>query len=267
MDLLSSWVRQLDGPPPLCPVLPVDPGFSRTASTLHSGMPPNGAILRVDRVSKRFREGDAEHLVLDAVSLRIRAGEFVALAGPSGAGKSTLLNIISGMDLPDSGEVHLGDTELSRLPETARTLIRRERMGFVFQFFNLIPTLTVLENVVLPLELNGRADAGDHALAMLRRVGLERRAGTFPDRLSGGEQQRVAIARALVHEPLLVLADEPTGNLDDENAEIVIDVLESVTREASRTLLVVTHSDDIVRRADRVLSLRHGTVEEKPSHR
>jgi len=220
-------------------------------------------VVRVDRVSRRYREGDTEHLVLDGVSAEIDRGQFVVLAGPSGAGKSTLLNIISGMDLPDAGDVFLGATALNRLSERERTLFRRERMGFVFQFFNLIPTLTVVENVLLPLELNGRARGESKARAMLERVGLDRRADAFPDRLSGGEQQRVAIARALVHEPLIVLADEPTGNLDDENAEVVLDILESVTRQAGRTLLVVTHSDEIVRRADRVLILRHGHVEER----
>jgi putative ABC transport system ATP-binding protein len=224
-------------------------------------------VVRVDAVTKRYREGDTEHVVLDGVSAGIDRGQFVVLAGPSGAGKSTLLNIISGMDLPDAGDVFLGGTALNRLTERERTLFRRERMGFVFQFFNLIPTLTVLENVVLPLELNGRTGADEQARAMLERVGLERRADAYPDRLSGGEQQRVAIARALVHEPLIVLADEPTGNLDDENAEAVLDILESVTRQVGRTLLVVTHSDEIVRRADRVLTLRHGHIEERVSSR
>jgi putative ABC transport system ATP-binding protein len=221
-------------------------------------------VLRVDGVTKRYREGDTVHLVLDDVSTAIDSGQFVALAGPSGAGKSTLLNIISGMDLPDAGNVFLGTTALNRLTERERTLVRRERMGFVFQFFNLIPTLTVLENVVLPLELNDIPDREARARTMLERVGLDRRADTYPDRLSGGEQQRVAIARALVHEPLIVLADEPTGNLDDENAEVVLDILEAVTRQVGRTLLVVTHAEDIVRRADRVLTLRHGHIEERP---
>jgi putative ABC transport system ATP-binding protein len=231
-------------------------------------MQTNGSpVVRVDGVTRRYPEGDTVHVVLDAVSAEIDRGQFVVLAGPSGAGKSTLLNIISGMDRPDAGDVFLGGTALNRLSERERTLFRRERMGFVFQFFNLIPTLTVLENVLLPLELNGQAGGESKARAMLERVGLERRAGAFPDRLSGGEQQRVAIARALVHEPLIVLADEPTGNLDDENAEAVLDVLESVTRQAGRTLLVVTHSDEIVRRADRVLTLRHGRIEERPPSR
>jgi putative ABC transport system ATP-binding protein len=216
----------------------------------------------LEEVCKSFREGDTEHRVLDGATAHIGAGEFVVLLGPSGSGKSTLLNIIGGMDAPDAGRVIVAGESIGELDERQRTLFRRERLGFVFQFFNLIPTLTVEENLLLPLELNGRAADAGIARAMLDRVGLGGRSRTFPDRLSGGEQQRVAIARALIHEPALVLADEPTGNLDDDNAEAVLDVLETVTRDAGRTLLVVTHSDRIVERADRVLELRHGRLEE-----
>jgi putative ABC transport system ATP-binding protein len=219
-------------------------------------------VVQVVDVRKRYREGDAEHIVLDGASVEVRAGEFVVLVGPSGSGKSTLLNLVGGMDLPDSGDVTVDGVSLVRMSERERTLFRRRRLGFVFQFFNLLPTLTVEENLLLPLELNGRAADGE-ALAMLERVGLSARARAFPDRLSGGEQQRVAIARALVHGPVLVLADEPTGNLDDDNAESVLDVLESVTRAAGRTLIVVTHSDRVVGRADRVLELRHGRIVER----
>jgi putative ABC transport system ATP-binding protein len=218
--------------------------------------------IRIVDVHKRFLEGDTEHVVLDGASTRVAQGEFVALLGPSGSGKSTLLNLVGGMDLPDAGDVIVGGIVLNRLGEHERTLFRRRRLGFIFQFFNLLPTLTVLENLLLPMELNGRTDGESRALDILEQVGLRSRAASFPDRLSGGEQQRVAIARALIHEPELVLADEPTGNLDDDNAESVLDVLESVTRALGRTLLVVTHSDDIVRRADRVLTLRHGRLEE-----
>ena len=219
-------------------------------------------VVRVEDVRKSYREGDAEHTVLDGASVAVRAGEFVVLLGPSGSGKSTLLNLIGGIDLPDAGDVIVGGVSLVAMNERERTLFRRRRLGFVFQFFNLLPTLTVEENLLLPLELNGRT-ANGAARAMLERVGLGARAGAFPDRLSGGEQQRVAIARALIHEPILVLADEPTGNLDDDNAESVLDVLESVTRAAGRTLIVVTHSDRVVQRADRVLELRHGRILER----
>jgi len=222
------------------------------------------AWVRLRDVRKRYREGDAEHVVLDGVSADIGEAEMVVLLGPSGSGKSTLLNIIGGMDAPDSGTVWVGDVALTDLPERERTLFRRGRLGFVFQFFNLIPTLTVEENLRLPLELNGLGSIAERAQSALASVGLADRAGAFPDRLSGGEQQRVAIARALVHEPMLVLADEPTGNLDDDTAESVLDLLERLTRSAGRTLIVVTHSDQVVRRADRALALRHGRLEERP---
>ncbi len=220
-------------------------------------------LIRLTDVRKSYREGDAEHVVLDGVSACVGAGEFVVLLGPSGSGKSTLLNLVGGIDLPDAGEIVVGGVSLGRLDERARTLFRRRRVGFIFQFFNLLPTLTVAENLLLPLELNGRRADPAVAHALLERVGLARRADTFPDRLSGGEQQRVAIARALVHEPVLVLADEPTGNLDDDNAEAVLDLLESLTRAAGRTLLVVTHSERVVQRADRVLQLSHGHLLER----
>jgi putative ABC transport system ATP-binding protein len=226
-------------------------------------MHANGdAVVRIADVHRKFREGDTEHVVLDGASATIAAGEIVALLGPSGSGKSTLLNLVGGMDRPDAGDIIIGDTVLNRLSERERTLFRRARLGFVFQFFNLLPTLTVRENLLLPLELNGIEGGETRVRAMLERVGLATRANAFPDRLSGGEQQRIAIARALVHEPILVLADEPTGNLDDENAAAVLDVLESVTRDMGRTLLVVTHSAEVVERADRVITLRHGRLEE-----
>jgi putative ABC transport system ATP-binding protein len=227
----------------------------------------NGAAepaVRLEDLHKSFTEGDAVHVVLDGASATIAAGEFVVLLGPSGSGKSTLLNMVGGMDVPDRGTVTVDGREITALDERARTLFRRARLGFVFQFFNLIPTLTVEENLLLPLELNGRGRESGRVRELLERVGLAGRASAFPDRLSGGEQQRIAIARALVHEPALVLADEPTGNLDDDNAESVLDVLESVTRAAGRTLFVVTHSDRIVERADRVLELSHGRLEERP---
>jgi putative ABC transport system ATP-binding protein len=226
-------------------------------------MQSDRVLVRLSGVRKSYREGDAEHVVLGGVSAEIREGEIVVLLGPSGSGKSTLLNIIGGIDSADSGVVEIGGESLMSMTERERTLFRRRRLGFVFQFFNLIPTLTVEENLLLPLELNDRPANADLARAALARVGLAERAEAFPDRLSGGEQQRIAIARALIHEPVLVLADEPTGNLDDDTAESVLDLLESMTRGSGRTLIVVTHSDRVVRRASRVLELRHGRVEER----
>jgi len=203
-------------------------------------------------------------VVLDGVDATVEAGERVAILGPSGSGKSTLLNLICGIDIPDAGSVRVAGTELTALTERDRTLFRRHEVGFVFQFFNLLPTLTVLENLLLPVELKGHVGVQEEARAraLLAEVGLEGRADAFPDRLSGGEQQRVAVARALVHEPALVLADEPTGNLDEETGVRVADLLEGLVRSDGRTLVVVTHSRDLAGRMDRVLRMNHGRLEE-----
>ncbi|MDA0379394.1 MAG: ABC transporter ATP-binding protein [Bacteroidetes bacterium] len=221
-------------------------------------------LLDVSGLSKSYLEGASERLVLSDVSFSVRRGELVVLLGRSGSGKSTLLNLISGMDVPTSGSVRFGDTDLTRMSDTDRTLFRRHALGIIFQSFNLIPTLTVRENILLPLELagkkNGRTD--EQALAVLQDVGLADRADTFPDRLSGGEQQRVAIARALAHDPLLVLADEPTGNLDFRTAATVMDILESLVHNRSRTMLIATHDRDIISLADRVFSLQGGLLTE-----
>jgi putative ABC transport system ATP-binding protein len=202
--------------------------------------------------------------VLRGVDLRLAPGSFAALLGPSGSGKSTLLNVISGIDLPDRGEVAVGGVRLDRLSERARTLFRRDRIGFVFQFYNLVPTLTVEENLLLPLELAGRTAAADRdrARALLEEVGLGDRARAWPDRLSGGEQQRVAVARALAHGPALVLADEPTGNLDRAAGARILDLLERLVAERGTTLLMVTHAPEAAARADRVLELHEGRVRE-----
>jgi putative ABC transport system ATP-binding protein len=221
-------------------------------------------LLQLRGVTKSYTEGDTTHVVLHGIDTIVGTGQFVALLGPSGSGKSTLLNLISGIDTPDAGEIRIEDTDITRLSERERTLLRRARIGFIFQFYNLIPTLTVEENLLLPLELNGLLDkrGREGALRLLERVGLRDRASTFPDRLSGGEQQRVAIARALVHNPALLLADEPTGNLDTDTGVKVLDLLDELTRGAGKTVLVVTHSDDVVQRADRVMRLRDGHLVE-----
>ena len=219
-------------------------------------------IVRLDRVSKDYREGEDVRHVLRETSAEFAEGEVVAIRGRSGSGKSTLLNLVAGIDIPTAGEVWVAGTCLSRLSPGARTLFRRDHLGFVFQFFNLIPTLTVLENVQLPAELGGRTpeDAAAKARALLAEVGLEGRERTFPDRLSGGEQQRVAIARALVQDPRLLLADEPTGNLDDATGRQVMDLLDRVTRRAGRSLVLVTHSPQVAERADRVFTIDDGHV-------
>lgn len=228
-------------------------------------IPHNDALIVLDRVSKSFSEAGRERIVLHEVSATFASGEFVVLVGKSGSGKSTLLNLVSAIDTPTSGEVTIAGHTLTRLSERDRTLFRRRQIGFVFQFFNLVQTLTVLENLLLPLELNGRMAPSDraHAMNLLDQVGLADRAGTYPDRLSGGEQQRVAVARALVHDPALVLADEPTGNLDAETGRQVLDLLDTLTRQAGKNLLMVTHSPDVVGMADRVFRISEGRLEEE----
>jgi putative ABC transport system ATP-binding protein len=217
------------------------------------------AHLEIQALSKAFAEGGRTRTVLGDLSLAVAEGEIVALMGRSGSGKSTLLNVIAGIDRPDRGAVVVGGTVVSALPERERTLFRRHQIGFVFQFFNLLPTLTVAENVRLPLELVGRKGA-DAVAALLAAVGLADRAGTFPDRLSGGEQQRVAVARALVHEPSLVLADEPTGALDGETGRSVLALLVELARRSRRTMILATHSAEVARAADRVVVLDSGRL-------
>lgn len=218
--------------------------------------------VRTRALVRRVSEGGVDREILRGVDLELARGEFAALLGRSGSGKSTLLNLIGGLDAPDGGEIWIDGERVDDLDETARTILRRRRIGFVFQAFNLVPTLTVLENVLLPLELDGRADAAarERAGSLLEEVGLGDRADSFPDRLSGGEQQRVAVARALAGEPALVLADEPTGNLDHETGDAVLDLLERLVRERGVTLLVVTHSTDAAARADRTLSMDDGQL-------
>ncbi len=220
------------------------------------------AFIRLERLSKRYQEGDRTRTVLEDVTAEFAPGEFVALLGRSGSGKSTLLNLISGIDTPDAGAVWIAGRNLTAMPERDRTLFRRRQIGFVFQFFNLIPTLTVLENVTLPLELDGVALGTARAAAepLLEAVGLPDRAGTYPDRLSGGEQQRVAIARALVHDPALVLADEPTGNLDESTGRAVIELLDRLTRQRRKNMVMVTHSPEAAAWADRVFHIHHGKL-------
>jgi putative ABC transport system ATP-binding protein len=220
------------------------------------------ASLHFHDLTKSYYEGDVRRIVLQNAHAEFQAGEITAILGKSGSGKSTLLNLISGIDAPDSGQVWVNGQELTALSERDRTLFRRARIGFVFQFFNLIPTLTVGENVSLPLELNRipRPQADKRVEDVLESVDLLGRWKTFPEKLSGGEQQRVALARALVHDPLLILADEPTGNLDEETGAQMISLLARLTRERNRTLLMVTHNPEAAAHADRVLRLSHGQL-------
>ncbi|MGR9105999.1 MAG: ABC transporter ATP-binding protein [Gammaproteobacteria bacterium] len=212
----------------------------------------------LSQVSKRYMRAGRDQWIFKGIEARISQGELLVLLGRSGSGKSTLLNLISGIDNPSSGEIAFGELSLTALSESERTRYRRKHIGFVFQAFNLIPTLSVSENLQLPLELNrfprrSQASRIEHWLA---EVGLEDKANEFPDRLSGGEQQRVAIARALVHDPDIILADEPTGNLDLETGRKILDILECCVRKSGKTLIMATHSEEVVGRADRILSIR-----------
>jgi len=217
-------------------------------------------LIRIRDLSKTYEEGGKTRLILDQVSLDIMEGEFFVLLGKSGSGKSTLLNLISAIDKADQGTIAIGETTITALSERQQTLFRRDHIGIVFQFFNLIPTLTVLENITLPRELGGvsRREAENSARILLERVGLANRAATFPDKLSGGEQQRIAIARALAHAPRLVLADEPTGNLDEDNGRQVLQLLLDLTKNMGKTLVMATHNPEIVPLADRVARIHDG---------
>lgn len=220
------------------------------------------SFIQLNKLNKSYIEGANTRIVLDDLDLNISEGEMIVLLGRSGSGKSTILNLISGIDLPDSGVISIGNTNLPELNEKERTLFRRNNIGFIFQSFNLISTLTALENVELPLKLKA-SDNGDitaFAQKFLDEVGLGDRGDSYPDRLSGGEQQRVAIARALAHEPMLILADEPTGNLDYETGETILNILNELVRRNGRTILLATHDRDICSIADRVLELKSGKI-------
>ncbi|HSH03460.1 MAG TPA: ABC transporter ATP-binding protein [Anaerolineae bacterium] len=219
-------------------------------------------VVRLEGITKEFEEGGRTRAVLKGVDEVFYAGDFSLILGQSGSGKSTLLNLISGIDKPTAGDVVVRGEVITKMKERERTLFRRDHIGFIFQFFNLIPTLTVLENVTLPQELAGVR--GGQALAkgerLLAQVGLAGREGAFPDKLSGGEQQRVAIARALAHDPMLVLADEPTGNLDVGTGDQVLELLLNLTRLMGKSLVMVTHNEALVPMADRVFDMRGGQL-------
>jgi len=224
--------------------------------------PDKNINIRLKNLNKSYQEAGKKFEIIENLSANFNHNEIVALIGKSGSGKTTLLNLISGIDRPDSGEVWIGDTLLNGMPEKELTLIRRNRIGIVFQFFNLIPTLTVLENVRLPRDLNSgqklqsTVDAGE----LLSMVGLGDRLNSYPDVLSGGEQQRVAIARALINDPDVILADEPTGNLDEETAGEVLKLLLTLARETGKTMIIATHSNEIIQFADTVYSVHNGKL-------
>ncbi|HSN72755.1 MAG TPA: ABC transporter ATP-binding protein [Steroidobacteraceae bacterium] len=214
-------------------------------------------MLELRNVSKTFGNGDARRAVIDRLSFELRSGEYVALTGESGIGKSTVLNLVAGLEVPDSGQILLADQDLARLDDRARTLLRRRRMGFVFQAFHLLPHLTLAGNVALPLALNGERgrEADRRVRELLEAVGLGDRRDSYPRELSGGEMQRIAVARALVHRPAFVLAYEPTGNLDPESAAHVLSLLREQIKRDGATAILVTHSQVAAQTADRVLQL------------
>jgi putative ABC transport system ATP-binding protein len=223
-------------------------------------------VLVAEHLGKRYRTGNQDILALQDVNLRVQAGEFIVLLGPSGSGKSTLLNILGGLDRPSSGRAWFADHDLSEADDAQLTRYRREHVGFVFQFYNLMPSLTVRENVQLVTDLVPGAMAAEDALA---RVGLQERLDHFPSQLSGGEQQRVAIARAIVKRPQVLLCDEPTGALDYATGKQVLEVIEAINRDLGTTTLVITHNAAIAGMADRVIHLADGSIqrEERPARK
>lgn len=218
-------------------------------------------MVRLEKVSKVYQRGATSITALRGVSLQVPQGQFLALMGPSGSGKSTLLNLISGLDRPTDGEITIDGRSTHGFSESDWTLLRRERLGIVFQFFNLLPGLTAQENVELPLLLSGDPQSQEQAEASLRAVGLAHRASHRPAELSGGEQQRVALARALVHHPALLLADEPTGNLDSKIGHDIVRLIKDLAQANGQTVILATHSREAAAEADRILVMRDGNVE------
>ena len=217
-------------------------------------------ILEVNNLSKVYGEGDTQIKALDSVSFGVNKGEFVAIVGPSGSGKSTLLHILGGVDTPSSGQVLVDGTDISALDQTKLAIFRRRQIGLIYQFYNLIPILNVEENITLPLLLDGRSLDKARLEELIATLGLSDRVRHLPNQLSGGQQQRVAIGRALINDPALVLADEPTGNLDSATSREIISLLELSNRRYRQTLIVVTHDRDIALQADRVITFGDGRI-------
>lgn len=217
-------------------------------------------IVKVEHLSKVYGKGDTAVHALDDVSFSIEQGQFVAIVGPSGSGKSTLLHILGGVDTPTSGKVQIGDTDISKLDETALAIFRRRQIGLIYQFYNLIPILTVEENMTLPLLLDGKKPDRQMLHTLVSTLGLSERLHHLPNQLSGGQQQRVSIGRALLNNPALMLADEPTGNLDSENSKEIIALLRRFNREFNQTVVIITHDERIALSADRVISVQDGKI-------
>lgn len=217
-------------------------------------------ILETKNLCKTYGEGDTLVKALDNVSFSVEQGEFIAIVGPSGSGKSTLLHILGGVDVPTSGEVIINGTKISDLDETALAIFRRRQIGLIYQFYNLIPILTVEENLTLPLLLDGKKPDQKQIEMLVKKLGLENRLKHLPNELSGGQQQRVSIGRALLNSPALLLADEPTGNLDSENSKEIIKLLRQFNKENKQTVIIITHDERIALSADRVIEINDGKI-------
>lgn len=217
-------------------------------------------ILEVKNLCKTYGKGDTMVKALDNVSFSVEKGEFIAIVGPSGSGKSTLLHILGGVDVPTSGNVIIDKTDISQLNETALAIFRRRQIGLVYQFYNLIPILTVEENLTLPLLLDGKKPDAKTVGNLVNQLGLEQRLQHLPNQLSGGQQQRVSIGRALINNPALLLADEPTGNLDNENSREIISLLRRFNKQSNQTVIIITHDERIALSADRVIAIEDGKI-------
>ena len=217
-------------------------------------------ILKVENLRKEYGEGNSKVIALDGVNLEIERGEFVAIVGPSGSGKSTLLHIIGGVDSPDDGKVYIDGNDISKYSTKELAYFRRRKVGLIYQFYNLIPNLTVRHNIELPLKLDKRKINQDEFSDIVKKLGIESKLNSFPSELSGGQQQRVAIARSLIYSPSLVLADEPTGNLDRENSREIIEILKYFNRTLKQTIIVITHDESIALEAERVITIVDGKV-------
>ena len=218
------------------------------------------AVLEVKDLTKEYGQGDSKVVALDHVSFCIERGEFVAIVGASGSGKSTLMNLIGGIDNPTSGDVIIEGKNISNLSEDELAIFRRRNLGMIYQFYNLVPTLTARENIILPWRLDGRKENGSKVEGLLKVLGLTERAHHLPSQMSGGQQQRVSIGRALINDPAFILADEPTGNLDSKTSAEIIDLLKYTNKQFNQTILLITHDDKIALRADRIITIGDGRI-------
>ncbi|MCI7239012.1 MAG: ABC transporter ATP-binding protein [Anaerococcus sp.] len=217
-------------------------------------------ILRVENLRKEYGQGNSKVVALDGVDLTIERGEFVAIVGPSGSGKSTLLHVIGGVDSPSDGKVYIDGNDISKYSSKELAYFRRRKVGLIYQFYNLIPNLTVRHNIELPLKLDKRKINQDEFSDIVKKLGIESKLDSFPSELSGGQQQRVAIARSLIYRPSIILADEPTGNLDRENSQIIIDILKYFNKTLKQTIILITHDDKIALKSDRIVTIVDGKI-------